>query len=178
MSPPRHVPDVRGMRRRQSLFPHLVHAAYLSLSAVSTVCQSCRPIRQRQSFAMRSTSSFEDAPSEQMAAGLTPMLLANEQAPARCDETRVTSTMLDSGGPLTMRGGSSGDNADPIAALAESSTDRVSLWRDLANEQAITAMAEIGVFRGAFSAAMLEGCPSITDYFMIDLIFGQQGLPL
>ena len=67
-----------------------------------------------------------------------------------------------------MRRGSSGDSADPIAALAESSTDRVSLWRGLANEQAITAMAEIGVFRGAFSAAMLDGCPSITDYYMID----------
>ena len=67
-----------------------------------------------------------------------------------------------------MRRGSSGDNADPIAALAESSADRVSLWRALVNEQAMTAMAEIGVFRGAFSAAMLDGCPSITDYYMID----------
>ena len=27
-------------------------------------------------------------------------------------------------------------------------------------------MAEIGVFRGDFSAAMLDACPSITDYYM------------
>jgi hypothetical protein len=52
------------MRRRQSCLPHLVHSAYLSRSGVSTVRQSCRPMRQRQFLAMRIPPWFEDVPCE------------------------------------------------------------------------------------------------------------------
>ena len=42
------------------------------------------------------------------------------------------------------------------------------LWTRFVNEAGATAIAEIGVYRGAFAAHLLAGCPDIETYFMID----------
>jgi len=45
---------------------------------------------------------------------------------------------------------------------------RLELWSRFVREQRIEQMAEIGVFRGAFAQTILDGCPDITRYYMID----------
>ncbi|HXW33857.1 MAG TPA: class I SAM-dependent methyltransferase [Acidimicrobiales bacterium] len=47
-------------------------------------------------------------------------------------------------------------------------TDRFDLWISILNETNAKSVAEIGVWRGEFAAQILEHCPSIETYYMID----------
>ena len=47
-------------------------------------------------------------------------------------------------------------------------TDRLDLWAKLLTGGAVEIMAEVGVQRGMFAAAMLSECPSLKRYYMID----------
>ncbi len=60
------------------------------------------------------------------------------------------------------------DMTQTIIALAARSADRVELWRDFIHEQQVRSLVEIGVFRGAFAAAILDVCPDVADYYMVD----------
>jgi hypothetical protein len=42
------------------------------------------------------------------------------------------------------------------------------MWVAFLNEVSTHKMAEIGVYRGAFAQALLDGCPDIDAYYMID----------
>jgi hypothetical protein len=42
------------------------------------------------------------------------------------------------------------------------------MWVGLLTELGVQEMAEIGVYRGTFAQAILDGCPDITRYYMID----------
>lgn len=55
-----------------------------------------------------------------------------------------------------------------IIDLADRSTGRIDFWTSFVNARSIRSFAEIGVFRGAFAAAMLDACPGIEDYLMVD----------
>jgi Methyltransferase domain len=45
---------------------------------------------------------------------------------------------------------------------------RMDLWVEFINSVQARRMAEIGVYRGAFAAFVLQQCPSLTTYYMID----------
>jgi len=45
---------------------------------------------------------------------------------------------------------------------------RMEIWRMLCNMLEIETMAEVGIWKGEFSAEMLSNCPSINKYYMID----------
>ena len=55
-----------------------------------------------------------------------------------------------------------------LLAHASSSTDRFALWRRILNAHGTTRMAEVGVWRGEFAAAVLDGCPGISTYYLVD----------
>ncbi len=59
-------------------------------------------------------------------------------------------------------------NDEHIIELARRSSDRIALWSTFVREQSVRSFAEIGVFRGAFAAAMLDACPELDSYVMID----------
>lgn len=63
-------------------------------------------------------------------------------------------------------------NQNDIGFLLEQcvthATSRIELWASLARKISVRSMAEIGVYRGEFAAAMLSSCPDIDQYFMID----------
>lgn len=45
---------------------------------------------------------------------------------------------------------------------------RIDLWVDFLNRAKVRTMVEIGVYRGDFAAALLQQCPDISRYYMID----------
>ncbi len=55
-----------------------------------------------------------------------------------------------------------------IVALAEASADRMAFWAHFIDEWEIRSLVEIGVFRGAYAATVLDACAGISDYYMID----------
>jgi hypothetical protein len=55
-----------------------------------------------------------------------------------------------------------------LRGLAERSRSRTALWVALVNEVAAREVAEIGVYRGDFAAALLDRCPTIARYYMVD----------
>lgn len=55
-----------------------------------------------------------------------------------------------------------------IAALAAAAPDRTALWQSIINELGVRTMAEVGVFRGMYAEAVLDGCPSLETYYMVD----------
>jgi hypothetical protein len=57
---------------------------------------------------------------------------------------------------------------DTVASVARSSGSRLALWTDLINLLDAPTVAEIGVYRGAFASHILDNCPSISTYYMID----------
>ena len=57
---------------------------------------------------------------------------------------------------------------DDIFARARASSDRFDLWGTFLYAVEARAVAEIGVYRGAFAARMLARCPAIERYYMID----------
>jgi hypothetical protein len=56
---------------------------------------------------------------------------------------------------------------DPAALAAAPS--RIDLWARAIEDAGVRTMAEIGVWKGAFARAILERCPGVERYFMIDL---------
>lgn len=55
-----------------------------------------------------------------------------------------------------------------VAQLAQGAESRVELWTRLIHEAGVRTVAEIGVYRGRFAAALLDACPQIETYYMID----------
>ena len=55
-----------------------------------------------------------------------------------------------------------------IVQIAATATDRIGLWAALASASGANKVAEIGVYRGDFAAAMLDRCPQIDKYTMVD----------
>jgi predicted O-methyltransferase YrrM len=53
------------------------------------------------------------------------------------------------------------------SSLAQATT-RIELWTRFVGGQQIQQMAEVGVFRGAFAEAILNDCPAITRYYLLD----------
>jgi hypothetical protein len=60
------------------------------------------------------------------------------------------------------------DTTQYVLALADKSADRYDFWQAFIDHQAVTSVAEVGVFRGRYAESILDACPSITDYWMID----------
>jgi len=59
-------------------------------------------------------------------------------------------------------------DAAALRRLVEPCASRVDVWTRFAQETSARAVAEIGVFRGDFAAALLEACPDIETYYMVD----------
>ena len=47
-------------------------------------------------------------------------------------------------------------------------SDRLELWTNFVNENKCSRVAELGVYKGDFAATLLDACPSIEQYLMID----------
>jgi hypothetical protein len=61
-----------------------------------------------------------------------------------------------------------GDPLPQLVDAAMASSDRFALWRSIADATGVRRMAEIGVQGGMFAASILEGCPSIEAYYLVD----------
>ncbi len=57
---------------------------------------------------------------------------------------------------------------DSLQSLIAKSDNRVSFWSNFIAHRPIHSMAEIGVYKGDFAAHMLQTCPSITQYYLLD----------
>lgn len=55
-----------------------------------------------------------------------------------------------------------------LRALGEQAGSRLDLWTRFAAETGARSVAEIGVYRGQFAARMLDECPAIETYYMVD----------
>ena len=55
-----------------------------------------------------------------------------------------------------------------LRALSEGTETRVDLWTRFVNETGAATVAEIGVYRGRFAARLLDDCPGIAKYYMVD----------
>ena len=55
-----------------------------------------------------------------------------------------------------------------LRAWSEAAESRLDLWTRFVNETEARTVAEIGVYRGRFAARMLDDCPGIATYYMID----------
>jgi hypothetical protein len=49
-----------------------------------------------------------------------------------------------------------------------SSKSRLELWVEFIRSFGVRQMAEVGVYRGDFAAVMLQRCPGLTRYYMVD----------
>ena len=58
--------------------------------------------------------------------------------------------------------------SDELRALAARSETRVELWVEFLRRIQARGVVEVGVYRGAFAARILDGCPTIETYYMID----------
>jgi predicted O-methyltransferase YrrM len=58
--------------------------------------------------------------------------------------------------------------ADELRALSERAANRLELWTRFARATRAAHVAEIGVYRGRFAARMLDDCPAIRTYYMVD----------
>jgi len=57
---------------------------------------------------------------------------------------------------------------DHLTAVASTAKERSELWIDLVTRSDARRVAEVGVFRGRFAERLLDDCPAITDYYMVD----------
>ena len=55
-----------------------------------------------------------------------------------------------------------------LEAAAATAKNRLELWSNVISELQMTAVIEVGVFRGDFARHILWGCPKVRQYFMID----------
>jgi Methyltransferase domain len=70
---------------------------------------------------------------------------------------------------VSLVSGSSPDSTEHILAKCISnSRSRPELWAEFIRATALERMAEVGVYRGDFAAAMLQSCASLSKYYMID----------
>jgi hypothetical protein len=57
---------------------------------------------------------------------------------------------------------------DELRALGARAESRLDLWTRFVNQTGARNVAEIGVYRGRFAARLLNDCPGITTYYMVD----------
>lgn len=57
---------------------------------------------------------------------------------------------------------------EQIRSCSENAESRVALWLDLVKSVNAKTVAEIGVYRGDFAASLLENCPSVETYYLLD----------
>jgi methyltransferase family protein len=55
-----------------------------------------------------------------------------------------------------------------LRAWSEETANRAELWTRFVDAAQAATVAEIGVYRGQFAAKLLDGCPGIGRYYMID----------
>jgi hypothetical protein len=55
-----------------------------------------------------------------------------------------------------------------LARCVSHSRSRPELWTEFIRSTGLKRMAEVGVYRGDFAAAVLQSCPSLSAYYMID----------
>jgi predicted O-methyltransferase YrrM len=55
-----------------------------------------------------------------------------------------------------------------LRGWVEESPSRVELWTRFVGAAGARSVAEIGVYRGDFAARLLDGCPAIETYYMVD----------
>lgn len=55
-----------------------------------------------------------------------------------------------------------------LASCISRSKSRLELWAELIRLVGVQRMAEVGVYRGEFAAAMLNGCEGLARYYMVD----------
>jgi hypothetical protein len=55
-----------------------------------------------------------------------------------------------------------------VERIAEGAGSRLELWTRFVEATGARTVAEIGVYRGRFAAALLDACPRIETYYMID----------
>jgi hypothetical protein len=55
-----------------------------------------------------------------------------------------------------------------LRAWAAEAANRLDLWTRFADETGARRVAEVGVYRGQFAARMLDDCPGIETYYMVD----------
>ena len=55
-----------------------------------------------------------------------------------------------------------------VADIAREADDRLTLWAKVLESVKAHRVAEIGVYRGAYAAHVLDACPAIETYYMID----------
>jgi hypothetical protein len=58
--------------------------------------------------------------------------------------------------------------ADELRRWAEEAGSRLDLWTRFIRETGARSVAEIGVYRGRFAARVLDDCPAIATYYMVD----------
>ncbi len=56
---------------------------------------------------------------------------------------------------------------DEIAVMMNAPT-REDMWIDFVKRHQLKTIAELGVARGIFAQGLLEGCPEISKYYLID----------
>lgn len=59
-------------------------------------------------------------------------------------------------------------SAGAVAELARESQDRFELWTSFLHRIDARRVAEVGVYRGDYAARVLDGCPALEIYYMID----------
>jgi hypothetical protein len=55
-----------------------------------------------------------------------------------------------------------------LTTVASAAKERSELWIDVLARTDARRVAEVGVFRGKFAERVLDDCPEITDYYMVD----------
>jgi len=59
-------------------------------------------------------------------------------------------------------------SAVDVQDIARASSDRFDLWTRFLNRIEARRVAEIGVYRGAYAQRVLDACPALETYYMID----------
>ena len=57
---------------------------------------------------------------------------------------------------------------EQLRAIASRSQSRQDFWVEFINSHGLQQVAEIGVYRGDFARTLLQACPALTRYYMID----------
>ena len=55
-----------------------------------------------------------------------------------------------------------------LAKCISQARSRVELWTEFIQSMGVCRMAEVGVYRGDFASVVLQRCPALTRYYMID----------
>jgi len=63
---------------------------------------------------------------------------------------------------------SAASGRERLAGIAANAASRTQLWTSFLSDTKVARVAEVGVWKGDFAAAMLAACPSIDLYVMID----------